>query len=159
MPTGGEVIYAVAHQHTGGIGSTLFGEDGRVICSSKPTYGEGKEVGDEEGYIVGMSTCYPDPGSVKISDGEILVFESNYSSTKRHTGVMGLFYLLVADHGSSSSSPTNLIHDSNDQKHEKAGLSVAVWGVVFLGAVIAMAVVITYRRREAREDGYQSIVI
>ncbi|XP_047314004.1 uncharacterized protein LOC124917688 [Impatiens glandulifera] len=159
MPTGGEVIYAVAHQHTGGIGSTLFGEDGRVICSSKPTYGKGKAVGDEKGYIVGMSTCYPDPGSVKISDGEILVFESNYSSTRRHTGVMGLFYLLVADHGSSSSLPTNLIHDSNDQKHEKAGLFVAVWGVVFLGAVIAMAVVVTYRRRSAREDGYQSIVI
>ena len=26
MPTGGDVIYGVAHQHTGGIGSTLYGE-------------------------------------------------------------------------------------------------------------------------------------
>ena len=26
MPTGGNVIYGVAHQHTGGIGSTLYGE-------------------------------------------------------------------------------------------------------------------------------------
>lgn len=26
LPTGGDVIYGVAHQHTGGIGSTLYGE-------------------------------------------------------------------------------------------------------------------------------------
>jgi hypothetical protein len=26
MPTGGYVIYAVAHQHAGGIGSTLYGQ-------------------------------------------------------------------------------------------------------------------------------------
>lgn len=26
MPTGGDVIYGVAHQHTGGVGSALYGE-------------------------------------------------------------------------------------------------------------------------------------
>ena len=72
-------------------------QDGRVICSSMPSYGKGKEAGNEAGYIVGMSTCYPHPGSLKISDGETLVLESNYSSSQRHTGVMGLFYILVAD--------------------------------------------------------------
>ncbi|KAJ7957153.1 Stress up-regulated Nod 19 [Quillaja saponaria] len=97
IPSGGYVIYGAAHQHSGGIGSTLYGEDGRVICSSIPTYGEGKEAGNEAGYIVGMSTCYPQPGSVKINDGEVLTLESNYSSTKRHTGVMGLFYILLAE--------------------------------------------------------------
>ncbi|XP_059638818.1 uncharacterized protein LOC132281099 [Cornus florida] len=97
MPTGGNVIYGVAHQHRGGIGSTLYGEDGRIICHSTPTYGKGKKAGNEAGYIVGMSTCYPQPGSVKISHGETLVLVSNYSSAKRHTGVMGLFYILVAD--------------------------------------------------------------
>ncbi|KAK3042461.1 hypothetical protein RJ639_000185 [Escallonia herrerae] len=97
LPTGGDVVYGVAHQHTGGIGSALYGEDGRVICSSIPTYGEGNKAGNEAGYIVGMSTCYPRPGSVKIYDGETLVLESNYSSAQRHTGVMGLFYILVAE--------------------------------------------------------------
>ena len=72
-------------------------QDGRVICSSIPIYGKGKEAGDEAGYIVGMSTCYPQPGSVKIFDGETLILESNYSSSQAHTGVMGLFYILVAD--------------------------------------------------------------
>lgn len=72
-------------------------KDGRILCASLPIYGDGKEVGNEDGYIVGMSTCYPKPGSVKVVDGEVLTFESNYSSTQMHTGVMGLFYLLVAD--------------------------------------------------------------
>jgi hypothetical protein len=31
MQTGGYVIYGVAHQHSGGIGSTLYGQ---VICNS-----------------------------------------------------------------------------------------------------------------------------
>ncbi|KAK7399756.1 hypothetical protein VNO78_10945 [Psophocarpus tetragonolobus] len=97
MKKGGYVIYGVAHQHSGGIGSTLYGQDGRVICSSIPIYGKGKEAGNEANYIVGMSTCYPRPGSAKIIDGESVTLESNYSSIRGHTGVMGLFYLLVAE--------------------------------------------------------------
>nr|AFK39203.1 unknown [Lotus japonicus] len=62
-----------------------------------PSYGSGKEAGNEAGYIVGMSTCYPQPGSVKVFDGETVTLESNYSSSQRHSGVMGLFYLLVAE--------------------------------------------------------------
>ncbi|XP_009360279.2 uncharacterized protein LOC103950769 [Pyrus x bretschneideri] len=103
MTTGGYVVYGVAHQHTGGIGSTLYGEDGRVLCSSIPIYGKGKEAGDEAGYIVGMSSCYPRPGSIRINDGETLTLVSNYSSTQTHTGVMGLFYILVADYLPTSS--------------------------------------------------------
>ncbi|KHN39141.1 hypothetical protein glysoja_027946 [Glycine soja] len=97
LQKGGYVIYGVAHQHSGGTGSTLYGQDGRVICSSIPSYGKGKEAGNEADYIVGMSTCYPRPGSVNIIDGETLTLESNYSSSREHTGVMGLFYLLVAE--------------------------------------------------------------
>ncbi|KAK9926500.1 hypothetical protein M0R45_023728 [Rubus argutus] len=103
MPTGGYIVYGVAHQHTGGLGATLYGEDGRVLCSSIPIYGQSEEVGDESGYIVGMSTCFPHPGSVKIKDGETLVVGSNYSSSQPHTGVMGLFYILVAEHLPKSS--------------------------------------------------------
>lgn len=87
----------------------MMKQDGRVICSSTPTYGEGTEAGNEAGYIVGMSTCYPQPGSVRISDGEILSLVSNYSSAQRHIGVMGLFYLLVAD-PSHKSNP--LLHNA-----------------------------------------------
>nr|GMD38842.1 uncharacterized protein LOC109163135 [Ipomoea batatas] len=64
-------------------------QDGRVLCNSFPIYGNGTEAGNEDGYIVGMSTCYPQPGSVKIAPMEKLTIISNYSSAQMHTGVMG----------------------------------------------------------------------
>ncbi|CAN4092254.1 unnamed protein product [Withania somnifera] len=97
FPIDGDVIYGVAHQHKGAILSTLYGEDGRVICSSKPIYGKGKSPGDEAGYVVGMSTCYPKPGSIKLREGETVTLVTNYSSAQRHAGVMGLFYILVSE--------------------------------------------------------------
>ena len=72
-------------------------QDERIICSSIPRYGNGNQAGNETGYIVGMSTCYPKPGSVKIIDGETLTLESIYNNSQEHNGVMGLFYLLVAE--------------------------------------------------------------
>nr|GMC73682.1 uncharacterized protein LOC109169218 [Ipomoea batatas] len=71
--------------------------DGQTICSSFPIYGEGTEPGNEAGYIVGMTTCYPQPGSIKIVEGEMLTIASNYSTRMSHTGVMGMFYILVAE--------------------------------------------------------------
>ncbi|XP_052181082.1 uncharacterized protein LOC127794191 isoform X2 [Diospyros lotus] len=153
MPKGGTVVYAVAHQHTGGIGSTLYGEDGRIICSSIPTYGDGIEAGNESGYIVGMSTCYPRANSVKISDGETLVLESNYSRKQRHTGVMGLFYLLVAD---AEPKPNSSLHVPSE-KHEQMTPALSLWGVALFGGAIAVAIVAAYRKKSERGDGYQSI--
>ncbi|MCO5562642.1 hypothetical protein L7F22_016270 [Adiantum nelumboides] len=98
VPIGGEVIYGVSHQHTGGIGATLYGQDGREICTSVPLYGNGTEVGNEAGYIVGMTTCYPKPGSVQVMSGERLQMVSNYSRATSHTGVMGLGYIAVYPH-------------------------------------------------------------
>ncbi|KAK8583766.1 hypothetical protein V6N13_109163 [Hibiscus sabdariffa] len=97
MPFSGYMLYGYGHQHAGGIGSALYRQDGRVMCTSKPVYGKGKEVGDEAGYIVGISSCYPKPGTIKISKGETLIVEFNYSSIRPHTGVMGLFSIFVAD--------------------------------------------------------------
>jgi len=57
-------------------------EDGRVICSSTPSYGNGNEAGNEAGHIVEMKQ-------------ETLTLEFIYNSTNEHTGVMGLFYLFV----------------------------------------------------------------
>lgn len=52
-----------------------------------------------------MSTCYPKPGSVKVSDGEVLTVVSNYSSDRQHTGVMGLLYILVAEQEQPAPKP------------------------------------------------------
>jgi hypothetical protein len=53
-----------------------------------------------------MSTCYPKPGSIKVSDGEVLAVVSNYSSDRQHTGVMGLFYILVAEPQQPAPAPS-----------------------------------------------------
>ncbi|KAL3529033.1 hypothetical protein ACH5RR_008355 [Cinchona calisaya] len=153
LPTGGEVIYGVAHQHTGGLGSTLYGEDGRVICSSVPIYGGGMEPGNETGYIVGMSACYPQPGSIKISNGESLTLVSNYSNAQMHTGVMGLFYLLVADQ--PAQSPNSAPYGSVN-KHKETRLSYYVWVAILFQAAVVVALVITHQRR-CRKAGYESI--
>ncbi|XP_076898614.1 uncharacterized protein LOC143552221 [Bidens hawaiensis] len=149
FPIAGDVVYGVAHQHSGGIGSTLYGEDGQVVCSSKPIYGKGNDAGDEAGYIVGMSTCYPKPGSMKIAKGEVLTLESNYSNEKSHTGVMGLFYILVAE------SSLELNHSV--QVFEDLKVPVFSWGLAVFGLAICAAVLVAYQRRKRSEDGYQSI--
>uniref|UniRef100_A0A0D9XA91 Stress up-regulated Nod 19 protein n=1 Tax=Leersia perrieri TaxID=77586 RepID=A0A0D9XA91_9ORYZ len=105
LPRGGDVVFGVAHQHSGGLGASIHGQDGRLLCASIPTYGNGEEAGNEENYIVGLSTCYPRPGSVKVSDGEVLTVVSNYSSDRQHTGVMGLLYILVAEQEQPAPKP------------------------------------------------------
>ncbi|KAJ6386734.1 hypothetical protein OIU78_016631 [Salix suchowensis] len=155
IPVGGYVIYGVAHQHTGGIGSTLYGEDGRVICNSEPIYGEGKDAGDEAGYVVGMSTCYPEPGSIQITAGENLVLESNYSSTQKHTGVMGVFYILVADR---TPNPMNFLH-SPIHIHEKIKVSKSALAVVSLLGLAVVGAGLRHRLKKGREEeGYEPIM-
>lgn len=156
FPIGGDVIYGVGHQHKASLGSTLHGEDGRVICSSYPIYGKGKEPGNEAGYVVGMSTCYPKPGSIKIRKGETVTLVTNYSSTKGHTGVMGLFYLMVAE---TSPKPNYVLHSTDGRGtetvkvHKVIGAS-AVFGV---GLLVVAAVFCLHKKR--REEGYDSVVI
>ncbi|KAL3835427.1 hypothetical protein ACJIZ3_010163 [Penstemon smallii] len=136
LPTGGDVIY-------GG---------GRVICSSNPTYGIGKEPGNEAGYIVGVSTCYPSPSSLKISAGEMLTLVSKYNSTKTHTGVMGLFYLLIAD---PSAENPNVTLNSQLEAHKSVVTSNFGWAIVLFGAALVGIVVLVFQRR--RKEGYEAI--
>ncbi|XP_045812054.1 uncharacterized protein LOC123906229 [Trifolium pratense] len=96
MKKGGYLIYGTAHMHTGVVNATLYGQDGRTLCTSTPRYGTGKEAGNEEGYLVEMSVCYPTPGSIKINDGETLTVESRYKN-EFITGAMGHIYIYLAD--------------------------------------------------------------
>ncbi|KAL4384202.1 hypothetical protein GQ457_15G007180 [Hibiscus cannabinus] len=154
MPFGGYMIYGVAHQHSGGTGSALYREDGRLMCSSLPTYGEGEEPGNEAGYIVGMTTCYPQPGAIEISRGETLILESNYSRITHHTGVMGLFYILVAD---QLPKPMHTLH-TVIQTQDSVTLIAILWAVVaMIGVVAVIAVAIHHRFKRGGEDGYEAI--
>ncbi|KAK4395447.1 hypothetical protein Sango_1699000 [Sesamum angolense] len=154
LPTGGDVIYGVGHQHSGGIGSTLYGEGGRLICSSNPTYGTGDEPGNEAGYIVGMSTCYPSPGSVKIAAGETLTLVSKYSSAEKHTGVMGLFYLLISD---SSAKPNAILH-APAGAHKSRMISDFGWAVALFGVGLVVLAIFMFYAKRRRGEGYESII-
>ncbi|BBN07095.1 hypothetical protein MPTK1_4g00960 [Marchantia polymorpha subsp. ruderalis] len=97
LPMGGDLIFAVLHQHSGGLGGRVFNEAGDKICESLPIYGQGDEAGNEAGFVVGMSPCNPKPGSVNIRTMEALRLESNYSNVVDRTGVMGIMKLYVAE--------------------------------------------------------------
>ena len=152
LPHGGDIVYGVAHQHTGGLGAALYRQDGRLLCTSTPTYGEGKEAGNEAGYIVGMSSCYPEPGSIRVADGEILTVISNYSSSRQHTGVMGLFYVLVAEPQTTQEIMSRRIFSLQGKELPKYP-----WMFVVMGGLVAVMVGVFYRRRKEKE-GYQSLV-
>lgn len=98
---GGDVVYVVAHLHTYSLGSTLWGEDGRLICRSDPVYGEGNTAGNESGYVVSIQHCNPAlmAGEFgKIAKGEKLRFQVRYSKVNGpHTGVMGVAFMKVAE--------------------------------------------------------------
>ncbi|KAK7386227.1 hypothetical protein VNO78_26289 [Psophocarpus tetragonolobus] len=96
MEKGGYLIYGTTHMHTGVLNATLYGQDGRVLCTSTSKYGTGKEAGNERDYLVAMSGCYPKPSSIMIKDGEILTMETRYQN-KFRTGAMGHFYIYLAE--------------------------------------------------------------
>ncbi|KAK7390558.1 hypothetical protein VNO78_25867 [Psophocarpus tetragonolobus] len=96
MDKGGYLIYGTAHMHSGVVNATLYGQDGRTLCTSRPIYGTGEEAGNEDGYLTGMSVCYPQPGSIKIRDGETLTLESRYKN-EYCTGAMAQFYIYLAE--------------------------------------------------------------
>lgn len=159
MPHGGDVIYGVAHQHSGGAGSALYGQDGRLLCASIPSYGEGKDAGNEANYIVGMSTCYPKPGSVKIADGETLTLVSNYSSNQMHTGVMGLFYILVAEHGEGPlpTPPKKMIGFNSLISLGRIEMSVKTRALLIAGAILISVITMSFCRL-LRKNEYEALV-
>ncbi|CAK8572347.1 unnamed protein product [Lathyrus sativus] len=93
---GGYLVYGTAHMHTGVVNATLYGQDGRTLCTSIPRYGTGTKAGNEKGYVIEMSVCYPKEGSIKIKDGEIVTVESRYKN-EYITGAMGHMYFYLAD--------------------------------------------------------------
>jgi len=60
------------------------------------TLGTGNEAGNKKDYLIGMSVCYPQPGSIKIQDRKLLTIESRYKN-KFGIGGMRYFYIYLAD--------------------------------------------------------------
>ncbi|XLS46822.1 hypothetical protein HN51_021180 [Arachis hypogaea] len=93
----GNLIYITAHVHSETVNATLYGEDGRILCEIKPIFGTEKEAKNEEDYAVGVSSCFPKSSSIKIKDGENLTVKFIHEN-KYTTGLMGYFYIYLAEH-------------------------------------------------------------
>ncbi|KAL1554065.1 hypothetical protein AAHA92_14661 [Salvia divinorum] len=136
-------------------------QGGKTICLSKPIYGKENEARNEAGFIVGMSTCYPTPAAPdKISAEETLTLVSNYSSVESHTGVMVLFYLLIA-HSHPKPLPTLIGHlllylGCNLYASKFMMVPKIVWPIILVGVVI-IATVVALKGRIGNSKGYEAI--
>ncbi|CAA7042954.1 unnamed protein product [Microthlaspi erraticum] len=151
MPFDGYIVYGVAHQHSGGLGASLSREDGEGICTSIPKYGNGDEPGNEAGYIVGMTSCYPE-NPVKVSYGETLTLEFNHSNAVGHTGVMGLFHFFVTQ----QLPQPEISLPAHHLAQAKSVSLLAFLAVTVVVTVVVLTAAMVYRRQN-QEDGYQSL--
>ncbi|UIZ21502.1 hypothetical protein KXD40_000520 [Peronospora effusa] len=92
-----ELVYAVGHQHRGGLGIQLYDDaSGDLLCASVPKYGSGTEAGNEDGYVISMSTCTFDPPR-RMRTTDIVRVVALYNNTLPHTGVMSIMYMALSD--------------------------------------------------------------
>ncbi|CEG38887.1 Stress up-regulated Nod 19 [Plasmopara halstedii] len=149
-----ELVYAVGHQHRGGLGIQLYDDaTGDLICASVPKYGSGSEAGNEDGYIVSMSSCTFNPPR-RMSTTDIVRIVALYNNTVPHTGVMSLMYIALSDFplnetalDSTMSTSTTLSHQSLASTSE-----MLVAGAVAGTAVCALVMVVVTRWK--KRSGY-----
>ncbi|EQC37065.1 hypothetical protein SDRG_05292 [Saprolegnia diclina VS20] len=144
-----ELVYAVGHQHRAGLGIHLYNDTtDEHICSSMPTYGNGTVAGNENGYVIAMSTCTFDP-PLRMRTTDVLRIVASYDSTLAHTGVMSLWYLAIADVPKETTTKVLAPAASTDSNG---------WGYV-VGGLVAVAVAATaavvYRRHT--RQGYAQV--
>ena len=101
------ILRCLGHQHIGGACMRLINQDtGGEICSSCPKYGASTRaaVGDEQGYLVGMSQAVMQP-PLQIQPGTTVTLESVYDASRSHFGVMALFFLDLVGFDTSCPGP------------------------------------------------------
>ena len=93
-PVEGQLVEFVSHLHAGAIESSIWGEDGRLLCRSTPMYGHRHE----SHYVVGIQACHPK--AMKIKEGEKLQYVVKYTKVGGpHSGLMGIGNLRIAMDG------------------------------------------------------------
>ncbi|OQR98369.1 hypothetical protein ACHHYP_08685 [Achlya hypogyna] len=149
-----ELVYAVGHQHRAGLGIHLYNDTtDELLCSSVPTYGNGTVAGNEDGYVIAMSTCtFNPPRRMRTTD--VLRIVASYDSTTAHTGVMSLWYLAIADVVPAAETTTKGLATSADV----ASTSWPTLGVAASAAAVAAVIVaaVMVYRRQARQ-GYDQV--
>jgi len=106
---GSDMVYlafAAPHLHVAGLSLQLFDhETNKLLCEVHATkgnsggifYGHSSEVGDENGYLVGLSTCrWNSTNAPKFRRDHLLRTRAVYDASMTHTGVMSLWLMDVA---------------------------------------------------------------
>jgi len=110
-----ELIHAVGHQHTGGLGMELYDvRTGRLLCASgMPRYGKGAAAGDEAGFLTGISHCAwgeaPLQPPLRLRRGDLVRTVARYNSTRHHHGVMSLWLIKVVPHPSGNGEEPDIL--------------------------------------------------
>jgi hypothetical protein len=92
------IVTCLAHQHPGGACVRLRdAASGALICESCPVYGSGApgEVGNEPGFLVGMTAADLDP-PYRVAPGQVVRAESDYLTDQPYAGVMSYVILALA---------------------------------------------------------------
>lgn len=153
-----ELVYAVGHQHRGGLGIQMFDEkSGDLLCSSVPTYGTGNEVGNEAGYVVSISTCTFDPPR-RMRASDLVRIVALYNNTEAHTGVMSLMYLALADLPVTVEDATNAVAVANEASSGNLLVRFAKSPFMVVGPVVAaVGCVIIFALHMKKRHGYHQL--
>ena len=116
-PSGGTMVWAQSHLHTGGINATLY-QNGKIICTSEAAYGTNPDVftnaRDEQNHLVQISSCYDQiRDGIAFAAGDVFTTESYYYAgtdddrfsnrlvAGEHKNVMSMFFTGVVLDGTS----------------------------------------------------------
>jgi len=101
-----DLVFAAPHLHWAGISIELIDhQTNQTICEVHRTqndsagvmYGHGSNVGNEEGYLVGLIPCkWAGSKAPRFRRDHLLRTRSVYNASMYHTGVMSLWLMQVA---------------------------------------------------------------
>jgi hypothetical protein len=104
-----QLLRCVAHLHVAAIEMWLEDvETGERICDGMTTYGKDPET--DQGFLTAVSVSNYNPPKEFPKD-RMVRFVSDYNATQLHTGVMGYWFLFVADQEQVSAMETNVTVD------------------------------------------------
>ncbi|OWZ04825.1 hypothetical protein PHMEG_00023201 [Phytophthora megakarya] len=141
-----ELVYAVGQQHRGGLGIEMYDDaTGDLLCASVPKYGSGTEAGNEEGYVISMSTCTFDPPR-RMKTTDIVRIVGLYNNTLPHTDVMSLMYVALSDLAPKETAAASVTtFSTGTQSPSSAKWTSLVLGAIAGSVICALAMVIVTR--------------
>lgn len=154
-----DVVYIVGHLHRGGMEMSAFNEEtNELLCRSLPTYGNGtmNEIGNEPGYINSMSACSFDP-PLRMKTTDRIKVVGKYNATQKHTGVMSLLYVAMADVPGNNTSSDMMSSSSTDSGFWKQNQFLAILLAVVIVIAASFKVASAYRSGKLKRQGYEQV--